>query len=102
MIPILFCVLLSCNTNNFMLLYLAAGWFIIHGILSIVAAIGSKRDGDDTTTVVLCIVLGMVELIIGIYSILHPGMMTIALGILIGFYFIETGINTIVIGREAD
>jgi len=29
-------------------------------------------------------------------------MMAVALGILIGIYFIETGINVIVVGREAD
>ena len=89
-------------TNDYMLLYLAAGWFIVHGILSIVAAIGSKSKGDDTGSVVLCIVLGVLELIIGIYSILHPGMMAIALGILIGIYFIESDINMIVFGREVD
>jgi uncharacterized membrane protein HdeD (DUF308 family) len=88
--------------NDHMLLYLAAGWFIVHGIMSIAAAIGSRSKGDDTGSVVLCIVLGVLELIIGIYSILHPGMMAIALGILIGIYFIESGINMIVFGREAD
>ena len=51
---------------------------------------------------VLCVVLGVLELIIGIYSFVHPAMMAVALGILIGIYFIEAGINVIVIGREVD
>ena len=89
-------------TNNFILLYLAAGWFIVHGILSIVTGIQSRKEDADTSTVVLCIVLGILELIIGIYSIAHPAMMAVALGMLIGIYFIETGINAIVIGREAE
>ena len=92
----------AAMTNDFILLYLAAGWFIVHGILSIVTAIQSKRNGDDTGSMVLCIVLGVLELIIGIYSFAHPAMMAVALGILIGIYFIETGINAIVIGREVD
>ena len=89
-------------TNNFILLYLAAGWFIVHGILSIVTGIQSRKEDADTSTLVLCIVLGIFELIIGIYSIAHPAMMAVALGMLIGIYFIETGINAIVIGREAE
>ena len=92
----------AAMTNDYILLYLAAGWFIVHGILSIVTAIQSKRNGDDTGSMVLCIVLGVLELIIGIYSFVHPAMMAVALGILIGIYFIETGINAIVIGREVD
>lgn len=92
----------AAMTNDFMLLYLAAGWFIIHGILSIVTAIQSKKEDADTSTVVLCVVLGVLELIIGIYSIAHPAMMAVALGILIGIYFIEAGINVIVVGREVD
>ncbi len=51
---------------------------------------------------VLCIVLGVLELIIGIYSFVHPAMMAVALGLLIGIYFIESGINVIIVGREAD
>jgi uncharacterized membrane protein HdeD (DUF308 family) len=92
----------AAMTNDYILLYLAAGWFIVHGILSIVTAIQSKKEDADTSTVVLCVVLGVLELIIGIYSFVHPAMMAVALGILIGIYFIEAGINVIVIGREVD
>ena len=92
----------AAMTHDFILLYLAAGWFIVHGILSIVTAIQSKKEDADTSTVVLCVVLGVLELIIGIYSFVHPAMMAVALGILIGIYFIEAGINVIVIGREVD
>ena len=92
----------AAMTNNLVLLYFAAGWFIVHGLLSIVTAIQSKKQGDDTGTVVLCIVLGVLELIIGIYSFVHPAMMAVALGLLIGIYFIDSGINVIIVGREAD
>ena len=88
--------------NNFILLYIAAGWFIVHGVLSIFNGISARRDGADTATVVLCIILGILELVIGIYSIAHPAVMAVGLGLLIGFYFIESGINVIITGREAD
>ena len=84
--------------NNFVLLYLAACWFFIHGILTIIDAIDSKKQGGDTLFMVLGIILGVLELIMGGYSVAHPGVLAISLGFLIGFYFIESGINTIIVG----
>ena len=84
--------------NNFVILYMAAGWFFVRGILSIVAAIGSKKLGASTGVMVLGIILGILEIILGAYSVAHPMVLAIALGLLIGFYFIESGINMIILG----
>ena len=84
--------------NNSVLLYLAAGWFIIHGVLSIITAIGSRQKGDGAGLMILGIVLGVLELIMGIYSIAHPAMLAVSLGFLIGAYFIESGVSTILVG----
>lgn len=84
--------------NNSVLLYLAAGWFIIHGVLSIISAIGNREKDDSALIMILGIILGILEVILGIYSIVHPGILAVNLGILIGFYFIESGVNTIVTG----
>jgi len=48
---------------------------------------------------VLGIILGVLELFIAVYSVIHPTLLAIGLGILIGLYFIEAGINAIVLGR---
>jgi len=87
----------AAMTNNFILLYLAAGWFILHGILSIVDAIALKKL-SGTGLMVLGIILGVLEIIMGIYSAAHPAVLALSLGMLVGFYFIESGINLIVIG----
>jgi len=47
---------------------------------------------------VLGIILGVLEIIMGIYSAAHPAVLALSLGMLVGFYFIESGINMIVIG----
>ena len=86
--------------NSFMLLYMAAAWFIIHGILSIIASIERKKLGAGTGIVVLGFVLGALELIMGFYSFAHPALLALSLGILIGFYFIESGVNMIFVGSD--
>ena len=86
--------------NNFVLLYLAACWFVIHGILTIIDAIDGKKQGGDTLFMVLGIILGILELCMGVYSVAHPGVLAISLGFLIGFYFIESGVNMIIVGSD--
>ena len=85
--------------NNFVILYLAAGWFIVHGVLSIIEAIAVRKDGGDTGSMILGIALGILEIIMGIYSFAHPAVLAVSLGLLIGFYFIESGVNAIIVGK---
>ena len=86
--------------NNSILLYLAACWFIVRGVLSIIAALKARREGDSTGIMILRIVLGALEIIMGIYSLAHPAVLAISLGILISFYFIESGVSMIFLGSE--
>ena len=82
--------------NDFIILYIAAAWFFIHGIMTIVDGIAS----DDGVLKILGIVLGVLEIIMAIYSIAHPAVLALGLGLLIGFYFIESGISMILIGSD--
>ena len=86
--------------NSFMLLYMVAAWFVLHGILLIIATIKRKKQGAGTGPVVLGFVLGALELIMGCYSFAHPAVLALSLGMLIGFYFIESGAGMIFIGSE--
>ena len=86
--------------NNSILLYLAACWFIVRGVLSIIAALKGRKEGDSTGIMILRIVLGALEIIMGIYSLAHPAVLAISLGILISFYFIESGVSMIFLGSE--
>ena len=90
----------AAQMNNYLLLYLAAGWFIVHGILTIIDAIDNRKQGGETIVMVIGIILGVLELIMGVYSIAPPTILAISLGFLIGFYFIESGINAIIIGSS--
>ena len=87
--------------NNYVLLYFAAGWFILHGVLSIVAALGRRKDGGSDGFVLPGILFGVLEVILGVYSIAHPAALAVSLGFLIGAYYIESGIGTIVTGMVA-
>lgn len=86
--------------NNSILLTLAAIWFLVHGAMVVIKAINSKKEGATTGTVVLGVVLGVLELLIGAYSLAHPMVLAVSLGILISFYFIESGVSMIFVGSE--
>lgn len=86
--------------TNDILLFIAAGWFIIRGILSIVNAFESKKNGAGTFVWILGIVLGVAEIILGVVSFIYPSIAATISGILIGFYFIETGANMIFTGSR--
>ena len=88
--------------NNFVLLYMAAGWFMLHGVMTIIDAFDHRKNGEGAGGVVLGIILGALELIVGIYSIAHPGVLAVSLGFLSGFYFVESGISKIVDGAARD
>ena len=87
----------AANMTNFVLLYMAAAWLFIHGILSIIAAIGNKKE-NGTFLMIIGVLLGVLELGLCVYSVAHPAVFAVNLGILIGLYYIEHGISTIIIG----
>ena len=84
--------------NNFMILYFAAAWFILRGIMSIVLSASIPKVEGTTGAKVFGVILGVLEVILGIYSFVHPLVLAITIGYLIGFYFIESGVNMIVLG----
>ena len=84
--------------NDLIILYMSAFWFVIRGVLSIYVAIQSRKLGAGTGVMVLGILLGILDLVVGVYSFAHPTVMALTLGILIGIDFIESGINMICLG----
>lgn len=84
--------------NNYALLYMAAAWLFIHGALSIISAIASRGQVNGTLFMIIGIILGIIEIGLGVYSIAHPAVLAMNIGMLIGFYYIEQGFNTIIIG----
>ena len=84
--------------NNYALLYMAAAWLFIHGALSIITAVAGRKQGGGIFMMVIGILLGFLELALCAYSAAHPAVLAMNIGILIGFYYIEQGISTILIG----
>ena len=81
--------------TDFTLLYFAAAWFLFRGIVTFAAAIGADKEVLGGWRKALCIILGILEIALAIYSIAHPIILALTIGFLIGFYFIESGFNLI-------
>ncbi|MBR3016271.1 MAG: DUF308 domain-containing protein [Clostridia bacterium] len=82
-----------------MMLYMTAAWFVVQGIVSIVLAF--KLKGTDELWFI-GLIAGILGVIVGVYSFLHPAVLAVSSGMLIGFYFIQSGIDTIVLGAVID
>ena len=82
-----------------MLLIFVSIWFIIQGAVTIAVSIKLK---DVSLTWVLGVIVGVLSVILGFYSLIHPMVAALAVGFMIGFYFIESGINMITLASLAD
>lgn len=82
-----------------MMVYLVAVWFVIQGVVSIYLAIRAKgiRSGWYWG-----LILGILGLILGVYSFFHPMVSALTIGILVGMYLIESGLNMIVLATAVE
>ena len=79
----------AATMNNFTLLYMAATWLFVHGVMTIISSVGEKDKGDT-----------FLKIIGVILSVIYPMMLAFSLGNLVGFYFIESGANMIFAGSN--
>ena len=86
------------NTTNYIILYMIAGWLLFRALLSFVHAFRAWIYGLRGAQLVLLVLIGILDLICAVIAIRNPVSLAFALGTLIGFCFIETGISTIVLG----
>ncbi|MBQ7677913.1 MAG: DUF308 domain-containing protein [Lachnospiraceae bacterium] len=82
--------------TDMFLLFLAGVWFIAQGIFLILLAFGAKRITGHFGWAGL--VIGILAILLGMYSIAHPMIAALAIGMLISLYFIESGISLIMFG----
>ena len=87
--------------NEIMIIYCAATWFIIRGVISIVSGVNAPKELVGMGSKIFSVIFGIIEIALGGYSFAHPVVLAITIGYLIGFYFIESGINTMVLGSLA-
>ena len=81
------------------LAYLVSAWFVIQGGISIFVSIRAKAYRKNWYW---GLILGIIGLIVGIYSFFHPMVSAITIGILIGIYLIQAGLNMIVLATAVD
>ena len=82
-----------------MIAYLVAAWFVIQGAVSIYVSIKAKPYKKGWYW---GLILGIIGVIIGIYSFFHPMVSAFTIGILVGIYLIEAGLSMIVLATAVD
>jgi len=82
-----------------MLIYLMAFWFMLQGVINIFQAFSQKKVTKGLGWV-WTLTLGILGLLVGIYSVVHPMLLALTFGILVGVYFIESGISMIVMAQD--
>lgn len=81
-----------------MLIYLMAFWFMLQGVINIFQSFRQKKMTKGLGWV-WTLTLGILGLLVGIYSVVHPMLLALTFGILVGVYFIESGISMIVMAQ---
>lgn len=82
-----------------MLLYMVAFWFVLRGITSIIFAIMTRKIAKYW---ILELIIGILCVVMGCYSFAHPFVAVLTTGFLIGFYFIESGVDLIIASLMLD
>ena len=85
------------KTIDTILIYLFAAWFVIKGISSLSLSL-KLRKIDPSNHWIWGLIVGILGIALGIYSFIHPSVPAITIGLLISFYFIEAGFDTIATG----
>lgn len=77
-----------------MLIYMMAAWFLVQGIVNILVSLKQKKAAEGKGWI-WTLILGILGVLLGIYSLVHPMLLAFTFGILVGIYFIESGISLI-------
>ena len=83
-----------------MLLYFVAAWYIVQGVLSVINAFVSKKNGYKAWYWGL--ITGILGIILGAYAYAHPLVAAVTAGIMIGIYLVQAGFNMITFAFVAD
>lgn len=87
------------GATSTMLMYIMAGWFVLKGITSIYSSVKAKETQDGSMWI-WGVVAGVLAILMGIYSAIHPLVLAVAVGIMISMYFIISGVDMIATGMR--
>lgn len=80
------------------ILFIIALWFVIKGIIGIKISISTKLVNRKW---VLGLIVGILSLILGIYSLAYPAVGAVTVGTLTGFYLVQCGLDLFAFGTRA-
>ena len=83
-----------------MLAYLLAFWFILRGCISVYLSLKLKKLRVSANWI-LGLIIGVLGIALGVYSLIHPVVPAMTIGLLIALCFIEQGLDVITMGRVA-
>ena len=78
-----------------MVLYMVSAWLIVKGFINIIVSI---REKDEVKGWGWGVAAGVLSIIAGVLSFIHPMVTALTVGVLMGLYFVECGIDMIVFG----
>ena len=78
-----------------MIIWLVSFWLIIQGCIRVALGCKAKKLNVDYPWI-FEILLGILSVVLGIFSLANPYVAAVSVGMMIGIYFIESGIQTIV------
>ena len=87
--------LMQFMTDAFVL-YLAAVWLVIGGASQLILAFNCRKKLLSRWWLIL--IAGILNLLLGLFTFLYPLFGMIALGLMIAFYFIDTGLAMLLCG----
>ena len=93
-ISAIFGILVVCLPN------MLAAWIVLEGIVTIITSVAVSRLAGGGMWI-LQLIIGILAVIIGGYTFVHPLVLVVSIGILIGIFFVETGITMIVSAAAA-
>ncbi len=80
------------------LIYLLGFWFIFRGCVSVYLSLKARKMPINNGWG-LALLVGILGIFLGVYSLIHPIVPAITIGLLIALYFIEQGLDIITISR---
>lgn len=84
------------------IIYMLAVWFLLQGAIALTMGIRGKKKGYETSKWLGNIVMAVLCLILGIYSLFHPVALAFSVGMLLGIYFIVSGVNLVILGFQIE
>ena len=103
-ICVFFLPMLMAITNH-LIARLVAGWIVVQGIVTIITAI-MERKVFASKKWIIQVIMGVIGIVIGIYSFMHPLLFGVlaagVIGLLLGIYFLQAGISIIFLPSKAE